>query len=108
LTIGKLTRVPKAHPWRGTSAPRLLEVRRLHALAIDPYTGDATLDIAFGVDHRLDPRTGHALAIPFTGGSIRLDLITALARARRSSQRLRRGAYHGPADLLIDVADLRA
>ncbi|MEO7329780.1 MAG: metallopeptidase TldD-related protein [Minicystis sp.] len=93
-------------PSSGASPPRLLEVRRLHALAIDPYTGDATLDIAFGLDHRLDPRTGRAIAIAFTGGSIRLDLITALARARRSSQLLRRGAYHGPADLLIDATDL--
>jgi PmbA/TldA metallopeptidase C-terminal domain len=91
-----------------TNAARVLEVRRLHALAIDPYTGEATLDIAFGLDHRLDPRTGRGTAIPFTGGSIRLDLITALARARRSSQLLRRGAYHGPAAVLINDADLLA
>ena len=90
------------------AAPRVVEIRRLHALSVDPYTGDATLDIAFGIDHRADPRTGRTIATPFTGGSIHLDLITALAHARRSSQLLRRGAYHGPADLLLDDADLLA
>ena len=93
-------------PASAAAARRVLEVRRLHALSIDPYTGDATLDIAFGLDHRVDPRTGRTIAFPVTGGTIHLDLLTALAHARRSRQLLRRGAYHGPAALLIDHAAL--
>ncbi len=90
--------------WSGTpsSTTRTIEVRRLHALSIDPYTGDATLDIALGFEHRPDRPD----PTPFTGGTVRLDLVTALARAHRASQLLRRGAYHGPASVLIDDADL--
>ena len=90
--------------WSGTPSPttRTIEVRRLHALSIDPYTGDATLDIALGLEHRPD----RPEPTPFTGGTLRLDLVTALARAHRSSQLLRRGAYHGPASVLIDDAEL--
>jgi hypothetical protein len=90
--------------WPGTPPPtaRTIEVRRLHALSIDPYTGDATFDIALGLEHRPD----RAEPTPFTGGTVRLDLVAALARARRSSQLLRRGAYHGPASILIDDAEL--
>ena len=90
--------------WSGTpsSTTRTIEVRRLHALSIDPYTGDATLDIALGLEHRPD----RPEPTPFTGGTLRLDLVTALARARRASQLLRRGAYHGPASVLIDDAEL--
>ena len=90
--------------WSGAPSPttRTIEVRRLHALSIDPYTGDATLDIALGLEHRPDrPEPTH-----FTGGTLRLDLVTALARAHRASQLLRRGAYHGPASVLIDDAEL--
>jgi hypothetical protein len=91
--------------WSAAPSPttRTIEVRRLHALSIDPYTGDASLDIALGLEHR----PGRAAAIPFTGGTVRLDLIAALARARRSSQPLRRGAYHGPSSILIDDVELR-
>ena len=90
--------------WPGTPslATRTIEVRRLHALSIDLTTADASLDIALGFEHQPD-RTA---PIPFTGGTIRLDLITALALARRSSQLVRRGAYHGPASVLIDDAEL--
>jgi hypothetical protein len=90
--------------WSGTPSltTRTIEVRRLHALSIDPYTGDATLDIALGLEHRPDRPD----PIPFTGGTLRLDLVTALARAHRASQLLRRGAYHGPASVLIDDAEL--
>lgn len=90
--------------WPGTpsATTRTIEVRRLHALSIDPYSGDATLDIALGFEHRPDRPD----PVPFTGGTVRLDLVTALARARRSGQLLRRGAYHGPASVLIDDADL--
>jgi hypothetical protein len=89
----------------GGTAPggRTLELRRLHAVDLDPYTGEATLDIALGLEHR----PGRP-ATPFTGGTIRLDLIAALAHARRSAQLLRRGGYHGPAAILIDDADLIA
>jgi hypothetical protein len=90
-------------PAAPSSSTRTIEVRRLHALSIDPYTGDASLDIALGLEHR----PGRAAAIPFTGGTVRLDLIAALARARRSSQPLRRGAYHGPSSILIDDVELR-
>jgi hypothetical protein len=90
--------------WLPAPSPtvRTIEVRRLRAITIDPTTGDATLDIALALDHRPD----HATPTPFTGGTLHLDLITALARARRSPQLLRRGAYHGPAAILIDEAEL--
>lgn len=90
--------------WPGTlsTTSRTIEVRRLHALSIDLYTGEATLDIALGLEHRPD----RPEPIPFTGGTLRLDLVTTLARARRASQLLRRGAYHGPASILIDDAEL--
>ena len=88
--------------WRPEPAPRpTLEVRRLHTLTIDPVTADASLDITLGVLHVPDRPP-----IPFTGGTIHLDLLAALALARRSPSLLRRGAYHGPAHLLIEAADL--
>jgi predicted Zn-dependent protease len=90
--------------WTAAPSPttRTIELRRLHVLSIDPYTGDATFDIALGFEHL----PGRAEPLPFTGGTLRLDLVGALARARRSSQLLRRGAYHGPASVLIDGAEL--
>jgi predicted Zn-dependent protease len=89
--------------WSGAidaSTRRVIEVRRLRSLAIDPYTGDASLEIALGIDH--PERTA------FTGGSVRIDLIAALATARRSSARLARGAYRGPDAVLIEGAELIA
>lgn len=89
--------------WSGAidaSAGRVVEIRRLRGLAIDPYTGDASLEIALGIDHPAGK--------PFAGGSVRIDLIAALARARRSSVRLLRGAYRGPHSVLIDRAELIA
>ena len=78
---------------------RVVELRRLRDLVIDPYTGDASLEIALGVAH------GEG---PFTGGTLRLDLVDALARARRSSTRIRRGPYDGPSAVLIEQAQLFA
>jgi hypothetical protein len=95
---------PGTWPQALPSTIRTIEVRRLHALSIDLTAGDASFDIALGFEHR----PGRAAPTPFTGGTIHLDLVTALSRARRSSQLLRRGAYHGPASLLIDDADLIA
>lgn len=89
--------------WPGAIEPgaeRTVEVRRLRSLAIDPYTGDATLEIALGIDH---DKGG---ARPFTGGALRLDLIAALAAARRSSHAITRGAYHGPDAVWIEHAEL--
>jgi predicted Zn-dependent protease len=85
--------------WNGQADPsgRLVEIRRLRSLAIDPYSGDASLEIALGIEHGKGP---------FTGGTLRLDLIEALARARRSSARMRRGAYDGPSSVLIEKAEL--
>jgi len=90
--------------WTPAPSPttRTLEIRRLHALTIDLTTGDASLDIALGLDHR--PNAAAPLA--FTGGTLHLDLLASLARARRSPDLLRRGAYHGPAHLLIDDVEL--
>ena len=87
--------------WDGRVDPsgRLVEVRRLRDLAIDPYTGRASLEIALGVVHGKGP---------FTGGTLRLDLVDALARARRSSARIRRGPYDGPSSVLIEHAELIA
>lgn len=79
---------------------RVVELRRLRALSIDPLTGDASLEIALGVDHR-----GTAARM-FTGGTVRLDLVAALARARRSATVVQRGAYLGPTAVLVDDAEL--
>jgi hypothetical protein len=78
----------------------VLDVHRLRSLAIDPYTGDANLELAVAIEH-----TGTAERA-VTGGIIRLDLIAALARARRSATRLRRGPYLGPAAILLDDVEL--
>ncbi len=90
--------------WDGTPRGRTIDVRRLRALSIDPYTGDASLEIALAFD---DGR-------PFAGGTIRVDLIAALARARRRksdrpfNRPIRRGAYIGPPAVLIEGAELLA
>lgn len=91
--------------WRGlfeAGASRVVEVRRLRGLAIDRYTGDASLEIALAIDHAGGTSTA------FTGGSIRIDLIDALARARRSSTELSRGPYRGPDAVLVARAELIA
>jgi len=89
--------------WDGKpSGDRTVEIRRLRALSIDPHTGDATLELALAIVHE------HGKSTPFTGGTVRLDLVTALARARRSSTMIRRGAYLGPASVLIDGVELIA
>jgi predicted Zn-dependent protease len=88
--------------WSGSpgelAAGRVVEIRRLRALTIDPYVGDASLEIALGLDGDR----------PFTGGTIRLDLIDALARAHRSRARVRRGAYAGPQAVWVEHAELIA
>jgi len=85
--------------WTDTPpAGRTIEVRRLRSLSIDPYTGDASLEIGLAIDRP----SGKA----FSGGTLRLDLVAALAHARRSSAALRRGPYLGPAAVLIEEADL--
>lgn len=82
--------------------PRTIELRRLRGISIDPYTGDASLEIALGFEYRdAKPRA-------FTGGTVRLDLIAALARARRSASTIQRGAYSGPSSVLIEDAELVA
>ena len=78
------------------AATRVIEVRRLRNLEIDPYTGDADLELALGIES----------GTPFAGGTLRLDLIDALARAHRSVRRLQRGPYDGPAAVLIENVDL--
>jgi len=79
--------------------PRTVEVRRLRALAIDPYTGEASLELALSIEHAATRRA-------FIGGTVRLDLVDALARARRSAAVIRRDAYVGPATILIESAEL--
>ena len=89
--------------WSGAvdaSSGRVVEVRRLRSLAIDPYTGEAALEIALAIDHT---KSG---ARPFAGGSLRIDLIAALARAKRSAALLVRGAYKGPQAVLIERAEI--
>ncbi|MBA2543624.1 MAG: hypothetical protein H0V17_28540 [Deltaproteobacteria bacterium] len=86
--------------WDGAPVRRTIEIRRLRALSIDRYTGNASLEIALAFDD------GKA----FTGGTVRLDLIAALSRARRKvadkQQVLRRGAYIGPPAVLIERVEL--
>ena len=82
------------------ASERVVEVRRLRALSIDPYTGDASLEIGLALDHDRGKLTAIA------GGTIRLDLIAALARARRSSIAIHRGPYVGPRGVMIDRAEL--
>ena len=97
--------VVAAGTWTGgvdASGPRVVELRRLRSLAIDPYTGDASLEIALGIDH------AHGEARAFTGGTVRLDLVAALSHARRSKELLRRGPYDGPAAVWIADAELLA
>ncbi|MFN0251093.1 MAG: metallopeptidase TldD-related protein [Kofleriaceae bacterium] len=87
--------------WADVIPPgRSLDVRRLRSLSIDPYTGDASLEIALAIDRD----GGGERAI--TGGLVRIDLVAALARARRSATPLRRGSYLGPASILIDDAEV--
>jgi predicted Zn-dependent protease len=81
-------------------APRTIEVRRLQSLAIDPYTGEASLEIALAIEHAGGARR------PLAGGTVYLDLVAALARARRGAARIRRGPYVGPAAVLIEDAEL--
>lgn len=89
--------------WNGALPPtRTVEIRRLRALAIDTYTGDATLEIALGIEH------DRGVQKPFAGGTIRLDLVAALALARRSASVVSRGSYAGPASVLVERAELSA
>ncbi|HEU0032649.1 MAG TPA: metallopeptidase TldD-related protein [Kofleriaceae bacterium] len=90
-----------AGTWDGKPADgRTIEARRLRALSIDPVTGDASLEIALGIEHQ------NGTARVFTGGTVRLDLVVALAHARRSATTLRRGSYFGPAAVLIEDVEL--
>ena len=75
---------------------RVVDVRRLRSLSIDPYTGDASFEIALGVDG----------GKPFAGGTVRIDLVAALARALRGPDKLRRGPYLGPSSIRIDDVEL--
>ena len=91
--------------WPGTidaSATRVVEVRRLNSMSIDPYTGEASLEIALGIEH------GKGGGRPFRGGSLRIDLVEALANAKRSAKPITRGAYTGPDAVWIDRAELIA
>lgn len=83
-------------------AGRVVEVRRLSAAAIDPFTGEARLELALSLEH------ADGASRPIAGGSLRLDLISALALARRSSVAIRRGPYVGPRAVLIANAELIA
>lgn len=94
-----------AGSWDGAiaaGASRVVEVRRLRQLSIDPYTGDASLEILLGIEHTA------GAAKPFTGGSLRIDLIAALATAKRSARTITRGAYLGPDAIWIDRSELIA
>jgi hypothetical protein len=82
------------------AATDAVELRRLRSLSIDPYTGEASIEIALGIDHRGATPRG------FAGGTVRLDLIAALARARRAPDVLHRSPYHGPAWLAFADAEI--
>ncbi len=91
-----------AGTWSELPATRTIVVRRLHSLSIDPFTGDATLELALAIDH-VD-----GAERPFAGGTVRLDLVAALARARRSATMITRGPYQGPDALLVEGVELLA
>ncbi|MGE0872341.1 MAG: metallopeptidase TldD-related protein [Kofleriaceae bacterium] len=87
--------------WDGRVGPRrAIEIRWLRSLLIDRYTADANLEIALAIDH-LDGKQR-----PISGGMIRLDLIAALARARRSATKIARNGYYGPSAIVIDDVEL--
>ena len=85
------------------AATRIVEVRRLRGLAIDPYTGAASLELGLAIEH--DPAGARRA---FAGGAVRIDLVAALASARRSAATIRRGAYHGPRAVLVEGVELIA
>jgi predicted Zn-dependent protease len=88
-----------AGTWRGEpGAGRVVEIRRLRSLSIDRYTGDASLEIALGVEK----------GAAFSGGTVRLDRLAALARASRPPTPVHRGPYVGPASVMIDNAEIVA
>jgi predicted Zn-dependent protease len=85
--------------WSGAlPATRALDIRRLRSLSIDPYTGDASLELALGFEGTR----------PVSGGTLRIDLVSALARAQRSATVIHRGPYVGPSAVLIEDAELLA
>ena len=89
--------------WRELDpARRTIEVRRVRSIATDPHTGDASLELGLAIDHL------GARHQPFAGGTIRLDLVAALVRARRSADLIRRGCYIGPAAVAISDVDVVA
>ena len=83
-------------------ARRTVELRRLRSIAMDPYTGESSLEVGLAVDH-LGPKH-----LAFTGGTIRLDLVSALVTAWRSGNGITRGPYSGPASVLIRDVELVA
>lgn len=83
-------------------ARRTVLVRRLRSITVDPYTGDASLEVGLAIDHKGTTQQA------FSGGTMRLDLVAALAHAKRSANLLRRGPYVGPAAVLIRDVDLLA
>jgi len=86
----------------GGTTTRVVEVRRLRSLSIDPHTGDASLEVSLAIEHSKGART------TFAAGSLRLDAIAALATARRSRDVVRRGTYVGPDSVMIMGAELFA
>lgn len=91
--------------WNGgvdAGATRVIEVKRLRSLSLDPYTGDASAEILLGIEHAKGTST------PFAGGSLRIDAIDALARAKRSKDVVTRGPYSGPLAVLIEGSELFA
>lgn len=90
-----------AGTWDGAlPGRRSIDIHRLRSLSIDPYTGDASLELSLGIER--DGTTERVI----TGGTLRLDLVGALARARRSATSIQRGPYVGPDAVLIDDAEL--
>ncbi len=91
--------------WSGTldaSATRVIEVKRLRSLSLDPYTGDVSAEILLGIEHTKGTST------PFAGGSLRIDAIAALARAKRTKEVVTRGPYSGPVAVLLEGSELFA
>ena len=86
--------------WKGVLARRMGQLADLvHQETGKPHA-DAQLEIGLAIEH------AGGSTRPIAGGTVRLDLVAALAGARLTASVIDRGAYHGPGSLMISGAAL--